>query len=392
MRVTEDQVFYKGGSAALLVMSPFQLLCAREAVEEFQFDEYKYVFILSSRTSKRNEQMFQMANDWGIKFDLYDASSINISDFLVNKGIFDKGTRINKYDRIFSGDYWSPECRMLAKKYARENAIVTFVDDGTASIYVLSGHFCCGMQSGSWTDMIKWYHLKYSTHRNLRTIDKELERWDIYVTKSIFSAYSDVTPTSFLTRQNTFQRLLSDSTQTSCDEETVYFIGSPSDDLCLMYGIDLDYLNEILFKQLCDVRNHFLGKNFIYIPHPRDTNQEILNYCNELSIEYNSLNQPAEDFIRNHNKNVLAIYGFGSSTLINMKRMFPQMKVFDIVIENPRKKQYNRRVEIINTYYRQNGIEMIKMIIPDEKNRIHRISLRQNLIDLFFYLVHALQL
>lgn len=391
MRFSEEQVFYKGGSAALLVMSPFQLLCAREAVEEFQFDEYKYVFVLSPRTLKRNEQMFQMANDWGIKFDLYDASSINISDFLVNKGIFDKGTRINKYDRIFSGDFWSPECRMLAKKYARRDSIVSFVDDGTASIYVLSGHFCCGMQSGMWADLIKWYHLKYSTYRNLRTIDNELENWNIYVTKSMFSVYSDVTPTQFLTRQNTFQRLLSDSIQTSCDEDAVYFIGSPSDDFCLMYGIDLDYLNEILFKQLDHVRKHFLDKKIIYIPHPRDTNHEILKYCKELNIEYKSLNQPAEDLIRIRNKKVLAVYGFGSSTLINLKRLFPQMPVFDIVIENPRKKQDNRRSDVINTYYKQNGIEIQKVIIPDEKNRIQQITLRQNLVGMYDYFIQTLQ-
>lgn len=36
----KEQAFFKGGSAAFLVMSPFQLLCAVEAISAFDIKDF----------------------------------------------------------------------------------------------------------------------------------------------------------------------------------------------------------------------------------------------------------------------------------------------------------------------------------------------------------------
>ena len=64
-----DMAFAKHLPSAYLVASPFQLLCAIEAINEFEIKDYKIVLLLIEN-SPRNEQLVAMAKTLQLDYEV----------------------------------------------------------------------------------------------------------------------------------------------------------------------------------------------------------------------------------------------------------------------------------------------------------------------------------
>ena len=69
-------------------------------------------------------------------------------------------------------------------------------------------------------------------------------------------------------------------------------------------------------------------------------------------VELELLNQP---------NTPMAIYGYTSSALYNLKKIFPHTRVINVLMDGDENNIFYRRYLMTSDYYMKNGIELIKL-------------------------------
>ena len=127
--IKTNRAFAKGVSTAFIIESPFQLLCAWEAIEEFEIKDYKIVLVMDSNNI-RNKQTIAMLKDKKMAYDEYYWNDESFKDIRPQNV---------RYDRIMIGDYDDLCLMQVCEYYASKHAEVVFMDDGLSSIMLLKG-------------------------------------------------------------------------------------------------------------------------------------------------------------------------------------------------------------------------------------------------------------
>lgn len=372
--IKQKAEFAKHTSTAFIVASPFQVLCVVEAIAEFGIDDYLVVAILEEG-DVRNSQLLQMLNDFTLKYvtmTLYDTEAM-LEDFLLDKNYFSTPPK-RLYDRVMMGDYFSIEQRELCYLYANSHATVLYMDDGATTIELLKGNTVQGKPL-SWYEKRKWMKRIYKPTLALReNIHEKWKTKGILPSNSLFSIYHDISTRKFSVYPNTLTHINKESSNIQ-ERNGVYIVGTNIPMYCKVMGIAVPQYEGILWQKLSEIRETFPNEEIIYIPHGRDENRVVMRFCEMLRIKYNKLNEAVEYHFICMNIYPSQVYGFGSTALFTLKKIYPKTKVTNWLLVNTEAYWYGD-YKSVALYYDSHGITTEKIIISC-------FSLRKYLSNIF---------
>jgi hypothetical protein len=318
------------------VSSPFQCLCAIEAINKFSIREYSFWVICNQ--GKRLDQIKMILERFNIKGRSFIPSP-NYIHFLWSYIIKPIEIDKEKFEIGICGDFKNINMQMFLAKYLSKRAKIMYVDDGFTSIYPLND-----IVYKDWK--IKVRHSLYFVLKNVKGID------DCYF-YSIFS---------YTTKQYTVIRndlnLLRPSH--ALKQSGIYIIGTVT-----------QFVNSIL--PVKDFSDYFLAtinwlskeypsENIYYSPHGRSVDGEKIKLiCQEYNIRTITSKYSVELDYSMKNYNPRVIIGFGSTALITLNKVYPQANVINVFLPS-KIELFEKKNKFINEYLKKEGVQTKKVL------------------------------
>ena len=353
--------FEKHIPTAFIIGTPFQLLCAVEAIREFEIDNYLIVALLDG--GERDNQFVQMLQGMHVNYEsfkLYDLDEM-LDDYLQQKGLFSVSNR-SEYERIMIGDYYDLTLWEMAYCYAKPHANIVFMDDGTASILLLKGHLVTN-EPTTWYERRRWRETEFKPTMAARK--KVMNKWkekNLCCRNGIYTLFADIPSRYFKAYPNTFSHIVS-ARKESQDGEYICIIGTVADAFCPVMGVSIPQYEGLLWQKLSEIRSKSPNATIQYIPHGRDTNEATKLFCKALNIEYKRLDCSVEYYCIREKKYPTAIYGWGSTALFTLKKMSPTISATNWYVYNPQA-MGSKDLKTLTKYYVQHDIKTDVMRFP----------------------------
>lgn len=332
-----NKAFTQGTPSLFCISSPLQLLCAMNAITEYEIKEYDIIYICSS-SDKRKEQVLFMLAFYNLKFVLFEYTSLNILN-LIKGGDVAKLNLCTKYKRIFIGDPYSENIKAIAYAFAEFGAKVISLDDGNSTIDALLNR--------------KLYKLskKMLLHKvlNLKYLLK-----GIVLDKYYYTVYADSVDTKKKVYKNNLSYVMSNYSVTAPDS-SVFFIGTIGDVFSAAINIPLSLYYEKLsnaLKRLCDENP---ASDFYYIAHGRDNDMLTRRIVEEAGFVYMKLDEAVECYLLKHEIYPKLVVGFTSSALFNLKLLYKNTEIFNYIIDEMSSEEY----ENVSKIYLKNGVKKV---------------------------------
>lgn len=287
-------------NAIILIKSPFQLLCAINAIKDFEITNYKlYLF-----NNERIDQIISIANYFNLQFKIIPGLRKNVAkSFFFYYNLFFR--KFEKYDYLFVGDIRETHIILRGIIWLKMVNSIVYLDDGNVTIPFFLNKIVFPFRQKLKMRLI-------NTILYLRKIKKYY--YTIYNVKS----------SDYIIINNPFKI-------SNCNDSTTnisLFIGTNSELFCNYNGIKKDVYLTTLEKILKSISKS--ATKFMYIAHGRESFKEINVICNELNIQYIRPDKCIEMYLIEKNYNVISAYGFGSTALYNIKKMYPNSDVRNI--------------------------------------------------------------
>lgn len=380
MKYNTNNAFAKHLSTAFIVGTPFQLLCALEAIHSFEIDDYKFVFVLN-KGWKRNDQTLSIAEQLNITYDLIWFGNKEDEYFDWTKGDFLIQAQ-GRYDRIFIADYHGAYYHIIVPFYGHKGSLIAYLDDGNSTILFLKG-ILFDKKPSEWRKLIRWYRKRKQVVELYRqqAVIKALESMGIYSSQSFFTTYWNIKNTSHLVYANSlsYTKQLYENTIKKC--RVILIIGTVLDAYADDNLITERTAEGLVWKSLAEIRDKHKDENLIYIPHGRDSGCITSKFCKILNIDFLPISETIETYILKSEIQPIAIYGYGSTALYNFHLIYPQIEIVNLVVGEKSKYGVDKQNIAINRYYEEVGIRIQTMWI-NKKNITNYISVGSNIKSL----------
>lgn len=285
----------KTNKTAVIIMSPFQALCALEALYEYPSGTPDFYTIEDKQNIGKIRLLLR---DFGHEINIIPQSS-NILMWIVNN------IKRRKYDRIIVGDFFAFPLLILTSIIAKWKAKVIYVDDGNTTLLIKPNKLPNSIHNFKWKLFLFLLKLKS-------------------VTKSFYTFFPIEKFESMPVTQHSFKHVF-DMFDKSIRLSGVYVIGTNTSAL----DIDTEQYKLILRQIL---RYYQDTEKVYYCPHRRDVNI-YTKYCNNIGIELFDTKVSVEyDFMRKKLYPHIII-GFGSTALYTLRKMFPLSVIYNVNIE-----------------------------------------------------------
>ena len=375
-----NSIFAKNLSTVFIVASPFQLMCAIEAIYEFEIKSYKFVFCLVPGWG-RNNQMFEIAKARKIDYDIIDYGSNTDTYFDIQKGQY-KIECTGLYDRIFIGDFFQSYYFFIVPIYARKGAVVGYIDDGNDTILFLKGiekeHKPANLRA-----QLHWYrNLRYRETGKRNAARNDFCRLGICDSKAFFTIFNNIQSKLFAIHPNTFSHLIPQKGKSHLLHQVIVIGTCMSVYAEEVAGIRVSLLESILWDKLCNLRKMYPKDEIFYVPHPRDDDQYIPSFCKLLNIKYEKIYEPIEMYCINNGIEPIAIVGMRSNAHVALKRIYPTSEVTFWHVASQKGKDYNKIDKVLMRYYNKCGIKNEEFLL-DDSEFLNKSNMLDNIKSLF---------
>ena len=335
--------FDKFVPSVFVVTSPFQALCAIAAIRQLEITDYK-MFLYVPRSDPRNSQTIKLLKDNDIEYTLYKTYSF-LNTFLNYR--FKLGAicrRKNHYLRLFVGDFRNYMQLYIGANYVSNSSSLIYLDDGNVTIALLKDQI-----TNPLSGLNKLLFTIISKYRNITPF------------KNMMTIYDDIPNTKYhISPLNLSYAIRGKKNKSSEGGKGVFVVGTNIKLYCLamQYKYD-DYVNkldEIMYR----LRLEYPKEPVIYIPHGRDTSEDAQDICHRYGCEFRKLDVMVEIELLRLSYSPLAVYGFTSSALYTLKKLYPDIKVVNILFDGDKNNGYYKEYLVTSKYYERNGIELIK--------------------------------
>lgn len=324
----QDRPFKIGTPSLFFINSPFQALCMLEAISEFQIKEYKVYLVLFDDV--RNAQLIKLLNDNKIAYTVIKDDNRDLIDYLTLLFSF----RYNKYKRAFIGFYNNDRFFYYAIKKISCNSDIVYLDDGAATITLLKGLFKRTLLG----------NVVFSLFR-IVSFAKRVSLDNAY---TIYEGISNNDYNIKICGLNRLKEL-----QNNKEKGGVLIVGTNSNRYCQAYSLSHDDYSGLLDKYFHEIQNQFPNEEIVYVPHGRDESKTPQALCNSFGFAYQKVDTTVEMYVVNSLIAPVAIYGFTSSALYNLKKILPSCSVYNILLAE------DKKLREISGYYETIGIQTI---------------------------------
>lgn len=350
----QSLAFSKHTPTAFVVESPFQLLCAWNAIAEFEIEDYRIALVLE-RNNIRNQQVFDMLQSRNMTYDVCYTDEYGIKDII--EGRLSK--RDVLYERVMIGEILDYTQLAVASLYASDDSVAIYMDDGAATIRVFTGH---SFNQSKLVATIKSLIKRQPKNSAQQGIYQYWSSIGLHDFGFFYTIYSDIPTRKYITYPNTFDKLCSLQKKSSTKEKAVLIIGALTDDYIVTMNIALKEYEEILSSKLSELSQKHQDSRIIYIPHGKDNNTAIPKICEKLSIEYTRPNTTIELYALNAGMEITHIYGFNSTAHYTLKLITGAQVSIWLLMKKLTSAWYS--INEIASYYKKHGIIIDKIPYP----------------------------
>lgn len=318
-----------------IIQTPFQAMCAINTIRQLEIEDYCISLHLHVKTEKRNKQTIELLEKYSIPYTIFKGDSIGLI-----KRFWLLFSKTGTYKRVFLGAHLYHDGYYYALQKLQNNANLVHLDDGTATLDLLDGTYKITGRSLLYMAIYKAIaSLRRIKLNNLFTVYKEVNspKWNI--------SYNDLS--------------LFYQSGRDLEKGGVYFIGTNNSVYVTQYHVNQTDIRKKLREVLLNVKSKYPQENIVYIPHGRDNTLFAKEVCGEVGIEYKPLSINVEIYILSLGIMPKAVIGFTSSALYNLKMIFPDMDVVNVVISMLTDK--NPSILSASNYYKKQGIPTIKL-------------------------------
>lgn len=209
-----------------------------------------------------------------------------------------------------------------------------------------------------------WYlHQRKHRYEARAKYVRFLESKGIKCSNCFFTLFDNIPNRNYTIYPNKFKNI---SNQISLQKgnEVVLVIGPIFEKIPELNHISIENIEAIFWKQLSILKNRFSDVPILFIPHGRDTNTHIRDFCEILGIKYTKIPEAIEWYVLHNNIQPIAIYGQVSTALFTLKKLFPQTYVVNWFLnksyDNPNYYVEKRKTE----YYSKCGIHKEDIRFP----------------------------
>ncbi len=311
--------------------SPFQALCMIEAIKAFEITEYRVLLCLSKNELPRREQLITLLEKYQIA---YEIESVN---FRITKSERIKALlpSKNKYKLAFIGDCNNELLIFKACRYVSDGGTLVYLDDGIATIQFFNGMF-------QLSSKLRPY---YELMSRIRRID-----FDRY----FYTVYEELEDDRHIPIINYF-RFLARQQKEKSNVSGIYIIGTCIKDYCDFECVPVKQFMDTLQCLMRELRTLHPDEPVVYVPHGRETMmEELIKMCDEEGIELRRSEITIEMMLLEEKNYPRCVYGFTSSALYNIKKIFPETETCNITFIGNNPKTNGK--EITSRYYARFGI------------------------------------
>ena len=227
--------------------------------------------------------------------------------------------RKNHYTRLFIGDLRAALDYYVGYNYVSDGSPVVFLDDGNITINYLQDCISEPMDP---------------SHRE--RLDIIAKRRNMEVGHNYLTIYGDIESPKNHVCQLDLHYVVDDKNNPIRQAKDVYIVGTNVVRFCEPLDIPEDVYIEKLGKLMQNLRHQYPDDTIYFIPHGRETK----NYGKQLCEQYGCIYQRPKMMIELELLNMpcppKAIYGYTSTALHTLKKLFPAARVVNILFQSPK--------------------------------------------------------
>lgn len=329
--------------SVFVIGSPFQAMCAVEAIRELEIEDYVLYAVMGR--NPRDSQTKGVLDYFKTKYVVIDKYR-DIYPYMKRLAILK--SKHNRFHRAFVGGYGSMHHYYFAMRNISDGSVILTLDDGVETISLLKdSNLPKPAKKLSFINNILLWVAKHKRRIDLR--------------KKIYTIYSDIQNSNFIIFPNTLSHLYNNLVENNA--EGVFFAGTIHSS-CIQMGIsECDYF-ELLRLIFTWISNQFSDEKKVYIPHGTDSDPRLYDFCKEFHFEYIKPMHNIELYLCNQSTPPKVVIGFTSSCLLNLKRMFPNMECINIIVEV--NGSVRNEYQAITDYYERNNISTMRYLFPEK--------------------------
>ena len=315
----------------IIVNSPFQAMCAIEAIKYYHHENVD--FVLFDKPVIREMTAPLICNLGAVLYINHNDDGV----FRLKKKI-DKVIK-KKYKRIFIGDYFSLDQYLVAISAAQYHSSFIYLDDGNSTLDLIAP--VPRVRHNSSNERICYFVLD-----KIARVKK--------ICSHFFTIYDLGKDFPYDYVQNNFSSFIGQSIGTQ--PKGVYIIGTNSGAIEMLGCTYSDYLMELSNY----LQDKFKGAPVFYCPHRKDP-YDYTNIVYKLGWHMFDTKISVEVDFLNGKIYPEFVIGFGSTALLTLKKIYPKSKV--VTIKFICKDDFiNNSYAEIESYYEKSGISTLKIL------------------------------
>lgn len=325
-------VFAEKVPSVFVINSPFQAFCAIAAIKNLKIHQYRLIVCLNN--DSRDCQMKQLLNSYNVHYQFKRMTLVNKFCFLI-KALIRKNCCLQ---RLFIGDVRCIKLYLIGIGLISDHSDIVCIDDGIMTISFLSNKIKLPLIFGIVT-LISSYR-GMNLLRNFYTIydnmpDEVYQKWNIKT--NVFQSFG------------LFGKFESKNL-VSC------IIGTNSIIYCSYLNLSIDYYYAMLENLFIYITHRRPFYDVEYYAHGRDNNEYIKALCKKYGVIYISPSKIVELSLLEKGKYPHSIWGFTSSALYNLRKLFPNSQVYNVRLHSNVRNAEMEEYDFLTAYYERNGI------------------------------------
>lgn len=320
------------------VSSPLQVLCAAAVIRQLEIKDYKIV-VCYQKGDPRNEQLWAILDC----FEMYNRTLMQLNRINVIFYRFRSKLHLrNRYKRLFIGDFRGYYDFILGSSFVSDGADIVYLDDGNVTLSLLNNVFTEPMPQ-----IWKTFLNHVASRRNF------------VLNKNLLTLYGDVHNPKYNILPLHLEYVTYNYKKSDAQLKGVYIVGTNIDRYCDPLGISKEMFINKLDDLMSCLRKEYRNETITYIPHGCDRSEYARELCQRFGYEFRRPKMMVEMELLDNKCQPLAIYGFTSSALFNLKKMFPHTRVVNVLYHSE-DNQFFEEYRMISNYYSQNGIQLVE--------------------------------
>lgn len=333
----EDKIFALYTPSVFVIDSPFQALCAVSAIRQLKISECRVLAVFTNN-KQRNETIKNVLLHFQIPFISVTFTPLSYKYYQFSSMI----KRKSGYKRLFIGFYDAPFQHTVGCCNIADGASVVYLDDGAANINLF--------QHKTITSISDFHEKKW-----LHVIER---RRHVSFYKNFLTIYNDIPNTAYSIAPLNLSTLF-DNTKSKL-QENVYIVGTHSQSYFNHIAISENTFITKLDSLFFNLKKEYPSEKIVYIPHRSDSSEYAQKLCCKYGCEFRVVDMTIEMELSQQLHAPKAIFGFTSSALFNLKKIYPHTRVVNILIIPQKETAHFRDFLKISEYYQHNGIELLQ--------------------------------